>query len=81
MDSIYRSLVSGKSYYMEGVSAKGSTKPVGLSISRTFTHEKVTLHDTGPVLPDRPSHIPKTQTPHLSAAGNGSATSQGASYL
>lgn len=68
---------------MEGVSAKRSIKPVGLSISIMFMHEKVTLHDTdtGPVPPDRPSHIPKTQTPNLSAAGKGSSTSQAASYL
>lgn len=51
---------------MEGASLKGSTKPVGLSISTMFTHEKVTLRDTGPVLPDRLSLVPKTQTPDLS---------------
>lgn len=72
------------SYHREGASAKRSTKPVGLSISVRFTCEKVTLHDTdaGPVVPpDRPSHIPKTQTPNPSAAAKGSATSQVASYL
>lgn len=66
MHSIYSTLVSGESYYMEGASLKGSTKTVGLSISTMFTHEKVTLRDTGPVLPDRLNLVPKTQTPDLS---------------